>query len=465
MVNPYKKWAPAQSGAPKRGERPQPKVPATGQANPAHRFAWCAVVVSEAAATLGRIPPWERAAHPCRLHTAHPPVTEILHAFECPPLSWPVDSKGRRPYYLNGPVMTHPRRTRSRRPFNARMRSMLTFTDRSPRNGASLFMGDEAHGQLGLCGVKWMGRPLRAQLPRVDLLVGKRRLSATTMSPWTEAGFTGVRRRPPARPGLKGATVDFIDELKARAVRGERRRRMPTARGARWPHGPICRRARNSPERQVNPSNRAHGGEIRLVDVREPRFIWKNVWGGLSRVRHVTGGTASSVEKMIHTVHSKGPRSTTSPDHQPGENPFFLVEATQSPLPRDRSAAAAACPRCCWPARSLFCSRARTIPGAGAAALGVAAFQHETCTFCPGGDTGIDDWLRERAGLGRGAARVGGLPRRFCSAGARVRGCRTRDALLSARRVRRVVAQLEHEGDVRPLRGHHAGRVAGPTPR
>ncbi len=26
--------------------------------------------------------------------------------------------------------------------------------------------------------------------------------------------------------------------------------------------------------------------------------------------------------------------------------------------------------------------------------IAVAAFQHETCTFCPGGDTGIEDWLR-----------------------------------------------------------------------
>ncbi|MCY4572449.1 MAG: M81 family metallopeptidase, partial [Gemmatimonadetes bacterium] len=24
----------------------------------------------------------------------------------------------------------------------------------------------------------------------------------------------------------------------------------------------------------------------------------------------------------------------------------------------------------------------------------VASFQHETCTFCPGGDTEVDDWLR-----------------------------------------------------------------------
>ena len=25
----------------------------------------------------------------------------------------------------------------------------------------------------------------------------------------------------------------------------------------------------------------------------------------------------------------------------------------------------------------------------------VAKFQHETCTFCPGGDTRVEDWLRQ----------------------------------------------------------------------
>ena len=29
----------------------------------------------------------------------------------------------------------------------------------------------------------------------------------------------------------------------------------------------------------------------------------------------------------------------------------------------------------------------------------VARFQHETCTFCPGGDTEIEDWLRYREPL------------------------------------------------------------------
>ena len=47
----------------------------------------------------------------------------------------------------------------------------------------------------------------------------------------------------------------------------------------------------------------------------------------------------------------------------------------------------------------------------------VATFQHETCTFCPGGDTGIDDWLRVsepvsgEALLGSGAY-VGGFAQR-----------------------------------------------------
>ena len=32
--------------------------------------------------------------------------------------------------------------------------------------------------------------------------------------------------------------------------------------------------------------------------------------------------------------------------------------------------------------------------------VAVARFQHETCTFCPGGDMGIDDWTRIRPPFG-----------------------------------------------------------------
>jgi microcystin degradation protein MlrC len=36
----------------------------------------------------------------------------------------------------------------------------------------------------------------------------------------------------------------------------------------------------------------------------------------------------------------------------------------------------------------------------GAFKVAVARFQHETCTFCPGGDMGIDDWTRIRPAFG-----------------------------------------------------------------
>jgi microcystin degradation protein MlrC len=51
------------------------------------------------------------------------------------------------------------------------------------------------------------------------------------------------------------------------------------------------------------------------------------------------------------------------------------------------------------PASSTFSSR----PTGAAAApfrVAVARFSHETCTFCPGGDMGIEDWTRIRAPFG-----------------------------------------------------------------
>lgn len=44
----------------------------------------------------------------------------------------------------------------------------------------------------------------------------------------------------------------------------------------------------------------------------------------------------------------------------------------------------------------LACGAERGIEGDQPIRIGVATFSHETCTFCPGGDTGIDDWTRLR---------------------------------------------------------------------
>ena len=47
---------------------------------------------------------------------------------------------------------------------------------------------------------------------------------------------------------------------------------------------------------------------------------------------------------------------------------------------------------------SLLLQNCTISPGSRSKSFKVAViqYQHETCTFCPGGDTQIDDWTRER---------------------------------------------------------------------
>ena len=50
-----------------------------------------------------------------------------------------------------------------------------------------------------------------------------------------------------------------------------------------------------------------------------------------------------------------------------------------------------------WLAAALLALTACTPPEPrddGALRFAVARFQHETCTFCPGGDTEVEDWLQ-----------------------------------------------------------------------
>ena len=69
-----------------------------------------------------------------------------------------------------------------------------------------------------------------------------------------------------------------------------------------------------------------------------------------------------------------------------------------------------------WAAMALSCVALSSCTGPAAPAslrFAVAKFQHETCTFCPGGDTQIEDWLRQSEPLSGEA---------LLSSGAYVRG-------------------------------------------
>ena len=192
---------------------------------------------------------------------------------------------------------------------------MLTFTDKA-REMVLSFMGDEPDGEQALR-VKMDGSPFA---PSFELtLVGSADLGDDDIT-MDGGGFT-VFVDSASAPRLKGATVDFIDELNQS---GFEVKTSPDAdgRGAGAPTGPIAERVTDLLNRQVNPSIAAHGGEIRLVDVRDTE-IYLEMMGGCQGCAMSRLTLRQGVERMIHQSIPEVTAIHDITDHQAGENPFF----------------------------------------------------------------------------------------------------------------------------------------------
>ena len=192
---------------------------------------------------------------------------------------------------------------------------MLTFTDKA-REMVLSFMGGEADDEQALR-VKMDGSPFA---PNFELtLVGSADRSDDDMT-LDGGGFT-VFVDGASAPRLKGATVDFIDEL---SQSGFEVKTSPDADGRSdgAPSGPLAERVTDLLNRQVNPSIAAHGGEIRLAGVQDTE-IYLEMMGGCQGCAMSRLTLRQGVEKMIHQSIPEVTAIHDITDHQAGENPFF----------------------------------------------------------------------------------------------------------------------------------------------
>ncbi len=192
---------------------------------------------------------------------------------------------------------------------------MLTFTDKA-REMVLSFMGSEPDGEQALR-VKMDGSPFA---PSFELtLVGSADRDDDDVS-LDGGGFTVFVDRGSA-PRLKGATVDFVDEL---SQSGFEVKTSPDADGRSGgaPSGPLAERVTDLLNRQVNPSIASHGGEIRLAGVQDTE-IYLEMLGGCQGCAMSRLTLRQGVEKMIHQSIPEVTAIHDITDHQAGENPFF----------------------------------------------------------------------------------------------------------------------------------------------
>jgi Fe/S biogenesis protein NfuA len=198
---------------------------------------------------------------------------------------------------------------------------MVSFTDRA-KEMVLAFMG-QGDGALEALRISMEGSPLA---PRFELtLVGReeRRPDETEVD---AGGFTVLLAGDDA-PVLDDAVVDFVERVNESGFEVRTKAGAPLANGksasaSASPQGEIADRVRELLDGQVNPGIAAHGGVIKLVDVRGTE-IYLEMSGGCQGCAMSRMTLRQGVERMLRQSIPEITAVHDVTDHESGANPYF----------------------------------------------------------------------------------------------------------------------------------------------
>jgi Fe/S biogenesis protein NfuA len=183
------------------------------------------------------------------------------------------------------------------------------------------FMG-QGEGALEALRISMEGSPLA---PRFELtLVGReeRRPDETEVD---LGGFTVLLAGDDA-PVLDDAVVDFVERVNESGFEVRTRAGAPVgahdASSLARPEGDLADRVRDLLDKQVNPGIAAHGGVIKLVDVRGTE-IYLEMSGGCQGCAMSRLTLRQGVEKMLRQAVPEITEVHDVTDHDSGANPYF----------------------------------------------------------------------------------------------------------------------------------------------
>ena len=199
---------------------------------------------------------------------------------------------------------------------------MVSFTDRA-KEMVLAFMG-QGEGALEALRISMEGSPLA---PRFELtLVGReeRRPDETEVD---AGGFTVLLAGDDA-PVLDDAVVDFVERVNESGFEVRTRAGAPVSGNASGasapprPEGDLADRVRSLLDSQVNPGIAAHGGVIKLVDVRGTE-IYLEMSGGCQGCAMSRMTLRQGVERMLRQAVPEITEVHDVTDHESGANPYF----------------------------------------------------------------------------------------------------------------------------------------------
>jgi Fe/S biogenesis protein NfuA len=199
---------------------------------------------------------------------------------------------------------------------------MVSFTDRA-KEMVLAFMG-QGEGALEALRISMEGSPLA---PRFELtLVGReeRRADETELD---AGGFTVLLAGDDA-PVLDEAVVDFVERVNESGFEVRTRAGAPVGVNGHGqvaparPEGDLANRVRDLLDKQVNPGIAAHGGVIKLVDVRGTE-IYLEMSGGCQGCAMSRLTLRQGVERMLRQAVPEITEVHDVTDHESGANPYF----------------------------------------------------------------------------------------------------------------------------------------------
>ena len=117
-------------------------------------------------------------------------------------------------------------------------------------------------------------------------------------------------------PRLRGATLDYSDDITGAGLKFENPNKT------RLSQDPIGGRVQQILDARVNPSVKAHGGHVSLIDVQEGR-VFLQLGGGCQGCGMVDVTLRQGIEVMLKEEIPEITEVLDTTDHAAGDNPYY----------------------------------------------------------------------------------------------------------------------------------------------
>ena len=115
---------------------------------------------------------------------------------------------------------------------------------------------------------------------------------------------------------LRGATIDFVDDLSGAGFKFDNPNRPPLL------EDPIAARVHRLIEERINPTVASHGGHVALIDVKDGT-VFVRLGGGCQGCGQADATLKQGIEAMIRDEVPEITSVLDTTDHAAGENPYY----------------------------------------------------------------------------------------------------------------------------------------------